>query len=473
MTSVCEFKHPIGKDPDTGDESFDHYNHWNYIDSSDYYSFNRGAVALNPQVFSKLSIIDRRIEVPLDLPLKIKFPAGKKWRPYQVPAIEAFTAGEDGLMQAPPRSGKTLLMAASICLERQKTIVFAHQTDLLVQMQRTFETFTNLKELQTAYRPILGIAESWEDFENLDIVLCTKQTFDPTQNREHARQIQKMFGAVYVDEAHYVGSDIYSKLVNRFHAKTRRGVTATPYRKDGRDQMIWGVLGPVLHKVSREEAGVLPLKVVRINTGMRYTKKDSWVNTLTDLAKNEVRNKMICRYAKMDYDQGATILIMTDRSRHCKVLKDMLDERGVPTLTFTGKNKRTKRHDYREEILNEIRSGSYRVLIIMRGMTTGLDIPSATHIYNALPSSNVRQDEDEEKQGGGGYQQQIERVLTPLPGKVEGVCRDFVDDFGLAYGAWEIRRMTYEKINAKIVSKDAEEKAKAKPVIGASSSTEM
>ena len=197
-------KVPVGKDPESGTPIYDVFYHYEKIQitrDDTVYAFSRGDLNLIYRIFNDFEIIDQRISEPMRAPLKIQFRNGKTWRDYQPAAVEALLEKEYGVLKAPPRSGKTLLLTAAICTERQKTLVFAHQTDLLEQMLDTFEEFTNLKELQKLRKePIVGFAKTWEDFEKLDVVLCTKQTFDHINNRAHLAQIQKMFGYVLTDE---------------------------------------------------------------------------------------------------------------------------------------------------------------------------------------------------------------------------------------------------------------------------------
>jgi superfamily II DNA or RNA helicase len=405
-------------------------------------AFNRGDMSKLYRIFSGFDIRDERLEVPMKAPLKIKFPPGKTWRSYQPDAVGAMLDHEYGLLQAPPRSGKTLMMAADICTLRQKSIVFAHQTDLLLQLYDTFEEFTNLKELRAAGNPVVGFCEDWDDFEKLDVVLCTKQTFDNVLNRPWAKIIQKLFGAVYVDEAHFLPGEVYSKLINRFWAKYRRGYTATPHRKDGLDIILDGIMGPVIHQISRETVGFVPMKVSLLRTGIALGRL-SFVNTLTELAEHTQRNNFIFRHLLEDVKLGHYIIAVTDRKQHGIDMMKRLQASGVPAAAFNGNN-----HDgeQRKKILGGMRSGDTKVLIVMRSMCTGLDIPRADCFHNLLPSANAVR--DGEFAGEGGYEQQCTRIMTPFPGKTVTHVRDYVDSFARAYQCLAERKKTYARLGA-------------------------
>jgi superfamily II DNA or RNA helicase len=426
-------------------ETLYHYEQFSDQHDSSILAFNRGNLDKLRTVFSDFKILDERLSVPMKAPLKLRFPAGKTWKPYQPDAVLAMTSREDGILESPPRSGKTLMLAAATCLEREKTIVFAHQTDLLLQLFDTFEEFTNLSDLRTLRNPVVGFAESWADFETLDVVLCTKQTFDNLVNRPKAAIVQKMFGAVRLDEAHFLGADVYSKLINRFQARVKQGVTATPQRKDGRHIIVDSVLGGVFYKISAETVGHLKLHVSLINTGISTGKKVGYAESLRALVKNKARNRLILEWMKKDVEDGHTIVAVSDRVEHGIVLRDWLGEMGIRAEVFNGT---LTDRNMRKALLNRIRSKEISVLIAMRSMTTGLDIPAADCFYNLLPSSNAVA--EGEYEGGGGYEQQCTRVLTPFPGKSFGLCRDFVDTGDVGYSCLAARRKTYEKMGARV-----------------------
>lgn len=432
-------------------------NHYEIIYSSPddcMYAFNRGDLFKMRRVFKDFQFIDERVDVPMKAKLKIRFPTGKTWKDYQPDAIEDMLLHDYGMLKAPSRSGKTLMLAAATCMERQKTIVFAHQTDLLMQLYDTFLEFTNLYDLQQQSGDrIIGFAENIFDFDSLDIVLCTKQTFDHAVNKTMLPGVQRMFGAVYVDEVHFMAADVYSRLINRFWSKVRRGVTATPERKDGRSVIAEGVLGGVIHTISPEQVKQAPMEVTRINTGLKLgnTTKD-FNKILKILSENETRNKLIVKWMEEDLAKGRTIIAVTDRKEHQKVLQKMLAEKGIHVELFNG---RINSREMRKKILNKVRSKESRVLISMRSMTTGLDIPCADTFYNLLPSSNAVA--EGENMGEGGYYQQCTRVRTEYPGKHTCWARDFVDSFGIAWNQWGERVKTYDKINARILKNKEDE----------------
>jgi superfamily II DNA or RNA helicase len=447
MLQAYECLLKIGQDPLSGEifyETIHHYERIAIERDRNLIAFNRGNLDQTLQYFSNFEIIDERITSPMKNNLKIKFPEGRSWRTYQPDAVMAMTERDWGQLQAPPRSGKTLMLAGAVCVNREKTLILAHQTDLLLQCYDTFETYTNVKELRTAWNPVIGFPTNWEDFDTLDVVLCTKQTFDAIVNKPKLRMAQLLFGAIYIDEAHFTGAEVYAKNVNRFWAKTKQGVTATPERKDGKHVITNGILGGVFHKITPEEVGQLKLQVSVIKTGFKIRKDTSYITMINKCVKDEKRNELILSWMKRDVADGHTIVAVSDRVQHCKDLRDALMAQGISSEVFTGE---LTNKDRRRDTLNRSRSGETKVLIAMRQMTTGLDIPRANCFYNLLPSANAVKEEGE-YEGGGGYEQQCTRVLTPFEGKRFGLARDFLDEGDAPWGCFALRQKTYTKMGA-------------------------
>lgn len=434
------------------------------------FTFNRGDLAKIARVFSPtLDIVDQRVSMPMLHDLKIQFPDGRWWKEYQPDAIDALMRNESGILKAPARSGKSLMLTASICAEREKTIVMAHQTDLLLQFLDTFEEYTNIAELrrQSGSR-IIGIPETWEDFDELDVVFCTKQTFDHPDNRKHLPEIQKLFGYALVDEAHLANAELYSQYVNRFWSIKRQGCSATPSIKSMMGVVVENVLGPLIHEIPIDAVGRPPIEVRYIHSGISAARKSlDWIRMLNLLSKAEGRNTLITERMGQQVQEGHTIIGVTDRKDHCKVLQQMLQRVGVNAVIFTGDTQNRKQ---RTQILNSIRSRSSPVMISMRSMTTGLDVPRADYFHNLLPSANaVQKGEDA---GEGGYEQQCSRVLTQFPGKEVAYIDDYIDDIDIAWGCKKAREKTYLKIGARLVgAKD--EKKQLDLVIQSGNSTEF
>jgi superfamily II DNA or RNA helicase len=254
-----------------------------------------------------------------------------------------------------------------------------------------------------------------------------------------------MFGSVFIDESHWISAEVYSKTVNRFWSKKRQGCTATPKRKDMLDCIMDYVVGPVIHEITPEQTKRVPVQVTTIGTGIS-TRIGDFTRYLNFLTQEESRNNLILEWIEKDVKSGLSVIACTDRKEHTYSLRDWLESRGIKTVVFNGDLKTRKA---RLSVLNRMRSGDAQVMVAMRRMMTGLDIPRASSFHNLTPTANAVS--KGKHAGEGGYEQQCTRVLTEFPNKHQAFIRDYVDNSPIAFGCLEARKKTYRKIGAEVV----------------------
>lgn len=189
-------------------------------------------------LFDEHKIIDARKFVPFDY--KIKFLA--TLRSHQVKLVEDFMRKKYGLLEAPPRTGKTLLMLYIGLQLGQRMVLLANQHEFLQQFIWHIEgneaegipKCTNLPEIQQRVgKKLYGFPRSAEDFETMQLMVLTYQQFmSETKGDARMKRLSKYVGTVVVDEAHKIGASTFSAVLNKFHTRYRFGVTGTVVRKD-------------------------------------------------------------------------------------------------------------------------------------------------------------------------------------------------------------------------------------------------
>jgi superfamily II DNA or RNA helicase len=318
----------------------------------------------------------------------------------------------------------TIMGTAAIVKQQQKTLILAHQTDLIEQfcnetINDPAEKLFNGNRLK---KPIAKICNKLEDFEKHNICLATYQTFIRPKGRKLLRKIRRMFGIVLVDEVHRVPADQYASIMSEFQAAQVWGLTATDDRKDGRYALTELLIGPV--KV-RTKAKSLSATVYGHKTSLKCSRTPkTWNGILSFLIKNDKRNEMIAAKALKDVKDGHIVLIPIVQHQHAEQIKQKIHYLGgdkSSVFTFTGQIPKNKRQWARDEMNN---NSKLKIIIAMRSMLTGMNIPRWSAIYTVSPISNVP-----------NYEQEVKRICTPMEGKKTPIIRYFFDDcLGMSYG---------------------------------------
>lgn len=169
-----------------------------YSRDKGYMSFCRGNLGKIYKTFSQLEIIDQTTNAPFKYDLKF---TSKLWE-NQILTTNKWLKYRYGMIESPPRSGKTCMSSFITCSLGVKTLVLTHQQDLLDQFLTTFENYTNLKELQEQFNTdkIVGITNCRGDLSNYDVCLSTYQSFITDKGKDFLETIRNTFGLVIVDE---------------------------------------------------------------------------------------------------------------------------------------------------------------------------------------------------------------------------------------------------------------------------------
>jgi hypothetical protein len=319
----------------------------------------------------------------------------------------------NGIIEAPPRTGKTLIVIALALSFGHKTLIIAHQTDLLNQFVLDIKERTNFDDIENSY----GICKKVEDFYKYDVCLSTYQMFISKNGVKRLQEIKKLFGSIFIDEVHRSSALEYSKVLAAFPAANKIGVTGTVERKDNLHFVASTILGKVLTSVSSEV--LTPTVYVHETKIGPSTEYKIWVYAMRFLQRHKKRNDLIVKYAMYDLKQGRSIVIPVTFVQMCKDLADQINlEYGEEiAVAFHGKSNR-------EEILSKARSGKYRVVIGIRSIiSTGVNVPLWDTLYEVAPISNAPV-----------LLQETKRICTVYEGKNEPIIRHFVDS--MAQSKW-------------------------------------
>ena len=335
----------------------------------DYYHTSRGVVQvpLGYDLFSKYPdlppavIIDNRV-----LP-KVKVPEFVlSLRDTQKEAVDSFIRSNqypkiNGCIQLPTGKGKSILGLYLAHYYKTKTLIVVHKDDLVKGWMNDIALSFDRKVtpgLIKAKSRVIG------DF----ITIATVQTLN-LMSEEYLEKLYSTFGFVIQDEMHHCPSTSFG-IVNKFNARYRLGLTATPERTDGLEHIMNLYFGDFCYRYDSsnvsEEKDILPVKVIVRNTKAYYDplckvtvtssgKKYSVVNLAfpeeKEVPSSHVRLsevpyesrpqvqffraddlvvrqsvEKVCEDVLKEYNKGHSCLVFLSQKEHCRLFYDYLSD---------------------------------------------------------------------------------------------------------------------------------------------------
>lgn len=383
------------------------------------YVFCRGNLELINKYWPKFK--DSRVDAPFKSDLHFT----GTLRDYQQVIVNEWLKYKYGQIESPPRSGKTVLAIWLACHLRQKTLILAHQQDLLEQFYDDFLKLTSLKDTNRAYgRQVVTLQPKKHEIEGSDVVLATYQSFISAAGKKRLRELKNVFGFLIVDECHRESAPLFSYVTNMLNTKYRCGVSATPKRKDGLHIIADYILGPV---TVVGEAEQMQCKVYIEKTSHVVRNFGRWTTFVNRLCNDTPRNIFILRKIAHDVKQGRYCLVTTARVKHALQLADILNKKGIPSAAFHGKSAR-------RDILDAAKSGKIKVVVAMRQIVQlGITNPLWDTIHFIIPSANEY-----------NIYQEVSRIRTPYKGKPIPIIRYYLDEGNKAvYSCFNIAKRVF------------------------------
>jgi len=399
-----------------------------------HYSFSRGNIQKIHEIWDEDDIDDQRDVIPFPEKYKLKFLGDplkseeeklgyKDLRKEQRRVLKDWIAAEYGMIQAPPRWGKSIWLVALCTLLKQRTLILAHTTDLVSQLEEEFRAWTNINEMEEDFGKQL-IGKLGTTRKKTFYPLITLSTWQYLHmNKKILANPKNKIGFVAVDEAHRSSAECFTSVVNSTNSKLRLGISATPELKSGLHVIAFDVIGPVV-AVGREEQLSVDIKIHF--TEETYNSVDGWTKIITQLANTPSRDSYIAEQVIKDVNEDRFVLVTTDRVSHCLKLQKMLwsKDRDLSIAVITGTTSGT----LRKKIRDQAKNGELDVVIGMNKIIQeGWNVPRLSSLHNTMPMVNA-----------GNWYQRISRTRTvyiPINTndtyvKPKPVCHIYVDDFG-------------------------------------------
>jgi superfamily II DNA or RNA helicase len=344
-------------------------------------------------------VVDDKTVCP---PLGIEVRQAGALYPYQARALDDVLQRRAGFLDAPTGSGKTNILLSAIPRLKTTTLILTHTKGLLDQTAQRCRDWLDVELGRIG-------AGKWEV---RPVTIAMVQTLA----RRGCDDISAYFGAVLIDEAHHVPCVTMTGVVNSLSARYKYGFTATAWRKDALQELMWRTIGPVTARVQQADvvaAGkILKPDIETVETSFFYDIQDSidWTRMLTALVTDDSRNDLIASEVRARLTPDTRALILTDRIDHVHRLAELLADCAPGVLT--GELPKSAR----EAAMGRVRGGAPLTIATASLLGEGIDVPGWDLLFLASPMA-----------GGPRTLQAVGRVSRAAPGKASALVVDFVD----------------------------------------------
>lgn len=254
----------------------------------------------------------------------------------QEAAVSAMLHHDTGVLCAPTAFGKTVTAAAMIARRGVNTLVLVHRTELLKQWQERLQVFLGVG------KSLVGTIGGGKSRPTGLIDIAVMQSLS---RQGEVNPLVEDYGQVIVDECHHVGAVSFDAILKRTKAKYVLGLTATPIRRDGQQPIIFMQCGPIRHTAARSASAPHDLEVLPRSRSVRIDLlPDSRIqDVFRHLANDQERTDAIAVEARVAFEQGRKVLVLTERTEHLEAIKTALDDRVPAQFALHGRMPKKQR----------------------------------------------------------------------------------------------------------------------------------
>jgi superfamily II DNA or RNA helicase len=284
-----------------------------------------------------------------------------------------------GVLSAPTAFGKTVTAAALIARRKVSTLIMVHRTELLRQWQERLISFLEIPKGD------LGVIGGGKKKPSGKIDIAVMQSLS---RREDLPELLDSYGQIIVDECHHLSAFSFEAILKQAKARYVLGLTATPFRRDGHQPIIFMQCGPVRHSAAKAETAPAQLEVWPKCLPAPDIPPDSPIQEVFRLLTIDTnRNSVIAADVLAAYREGRKVLVLTERTEHLPLLHAALENKVDHCFVLHGRLSKKQRTTVLAD-LEALDQSSPRVLLATgRLIGEGFDHPPLDTLVLAMPIS--------------------------------------------------------------------------------------
>jgi len=315
----------------------------------------------------------------------ISFTSTIELRSQQDEIVELATAVDQGVIVAPPGSGKTIMGLEVIARREQPALILVHRKQIMDQWIERIQTYLGIPKAHIGR--IDGVKKKFGE----KVTVAMMQSL---ARKKDLSALRGKFGTVIIDECHHIPAQTFREIISDIDAKYCYGLTATPERKHKDEKLIYLFIGDIIAELSEQsQVRKKPTKGGASNQVskviIRETEIEIPFSFMTDnyqilariISFDQGRNKLVLDDIQQCAKNRRKTLVLSERKEHLEMLNMLLKGR-CETILVTGDDSACSR----KSKFQQIESGHYQIILATGPLVgEGMDIPDIEAVILAFP----------------------------------------------------------------------------------------
>ena len=242
---------------------------------------------------------------------------------------------------------------------------------------------------------------------------------------------------------HHVPASTFLKVLEYFYSYYLYGLTATPYRRDGLESVMFASMGRPNAIITREKVKkrgniITPIVKVREISSTIWEDNDYHYIIREIILPNEVRSNLITLDVASEASKGNCCIVISTRKEYCEILFKKILKYWPKTGIATGDYTRNQN----DEQVRKLESDEITVLITtFELLGEGFDVQKLNRGFIALPFRERAR-----------VEQAVGRIQRTCQDKIDAILYDYVDkDIGILKDQFRARSFVYKSLGMKMI----------------------